>query len=78
MSALTRIFNNQIYNSTIVGYQKIAPGTITGSLLSSNVTVPGDLLIAGNLFVLGSSAYTTIARDVCYLLLVPINAIHYC
>ena len=61
MSALTRILNNQITNSTIIASQKIADGTITGSLFSSNVTVPGDFLITGNLFVLGSSAYTTIA-----------------
>ena len=67
MSALTRIFNNQIYNATIVASQKIAPGTITGSLFSSNVTVPGDLLIAGNLFVLGTSAYTTIASTNTYV-----------
>jgi hypothetical protein len=61
MSVLTRIKNNQIVNSTIIASQKIAAGTITGSLFSSNVTVPGDLLISGNLFVLGTSAYTTIA-----------------
>jgi hypothetical protein len=67
MSALTRIFNNQIYNATIVGFQKIAPGTLTGSLFASNVTVPGDLLISGNLFVLGSSAYTTIASTNTYV-----------
>ncbi len=67
MSALTRIYNNQIYNSTIIGYQKIAAGTITGSLFASNVTVPGDLLIAGNLFVLGTSAYTTIASTNTYV-----------
>jgi len=67
MSALTRILNNQIYDSTIVASQKIAPGTITGSLFSSNVTVPGDLLISGNLFVLGTSAYTTIASTNTYV-----------
>ena len=67
MAALTRILNNQIYNSTIIGYQKIAAGTITGSLFASNVTVPGDLLIAGNLFVLGSSSYTTIASTNTYV-----------
>jgi hypothetical protein len=61
MANLTRILNNQIFNSTIIASQKIAAGTITGSLFSSNVTVPGDLLISGNLFVLGTSAYTTIA-----------------
>ena len=67
MSALTRIFNNQIYNATIVASQKIAPGSITGSLFASNVTVPGDLLIAGNLFVLGSSTTTTIASTNTYV-----------
>jgi hypothetical protein len=67
MAALTRILNNQIYNSTIVGHQKIVPGTLTGSLFASNVTVPGDLLIAGNLFVLGTSAYTAISSTNTYV-----------
>ena len=67
MAALTRILNNQIYNSTIVGYQKIVPGTLTGGLFSSNITVPGDLLIAGNLFVLGTSAYTAISSTNTYV-----------
>jgi hypothetical protein len=67
MPALTRILNNQIYDSTIVASQKIAPGTITGSLFASNVTVPGDFLITGNLFVLGTSAYTTIASTNTYV-----------
>jgi hypothetical protein len=67
MSNLTRIKNNQIVNSTIIASQKIAAGTITGSLFSSNVTVPGDLLISGNLFVLGTSAYTTIASTNTYV-----------
>ena len=67
MSVLTRIKNNQIVNSTIIASQKIAAGTITGSLFSSNVTVPGDLLISGNLFVLGTSAYTTIASTNTYV-----------
>jgi hypothetical protein len=64
---LTRILNNQIYSKTIIASQKIADGTITGSLFSSNVTVPGDLLISGNLFVLGTSAYTTIASTNTYV-----------
>ena len=64
---LTRIFNNQITNSTIVASQKIAAGTITGSLFASNVTVPGDFLITGNLFVLGSSQQTTIASTNTYV-----------
>ena len=65
--ALTRILNNQIYSKTIIASQKIADGTITGSLFSSNVTVPGDFLITGNLFVLGSSSYTTIASTNTYV-----------
>ena len=67
MSSLTRILNNQITNSTIIASQKIAAGTITGSLFASNVTVPGDFLITGNLFVLGTSAYTTIASTNTYV-----------
>lgn len=65
--ALTRILNNQIFNSTIIASQKIAAGSITGTLFASNVTVPGDLLIAGNLFVLGSSQTTTIASTNTYV-----------
>ena len=67
MSALTRIFNNQIYNATIVASQKIAPGSIVGSLFSSNITIPGDLLVSGNLQVLGSSAVTTVASTNTYV-----------
>jgi len=67
MSNLTRILNNQIFSKTIIASQKIADGTITGSLFSSNVTVPGDFLITGNLFVLGTSAYTTIASTNTYV-----------
>ena len=67
MSALTRILNNQIYNQTIIASQKIQPGSITGSLFASNVTVPGDFLITGNLFVLGSSQTTTVASTNTYV-----------
>ena len=67
MANLTRILNNQITNSTIIASQKIAAGTIVGSLFASNVTVPGDLLITGNLFVLGNSVQTTIASTNTYV-----------
>ncbi len=67
MANLTRILNNQIYSKTIIASQKIADGTITGSLFSSNVTVPGDFLITGNLFVLGSSQTTTVASTNTYV-----------
>jgi hypothetical protein len=65
--ALTRILNNQIYNQTIIASQKIAAGSIVGSLFASNITVPGDLLIAGNLFVLGNSVQTTISSTNTYV-----------
>jgi len=67
MANLTRILNNQIYSKTIIASQKIADGTITGPLFASNVTVPGDFLITGNLFVLGSSQTTTIASTNTYV-----------
>ena len=67
MANLTRILNNQIYNQTIIASQKIQPGSITGTLFASNVTVPGDFLITGNLFVLGSSQTTTIASTNTYV-----------
>jgi len=67
MANLTRILNNQIYSKTIIASQKIADGTITGTLFASNVTVPGDFLITGNLFVLGSSQTTTIASTNTYV-----------
>lgn len=60
-SALTRILNNQILDATIVANQKIKPGTITGTLFNSNITVTSDFLITGNLTVLGASTTTTVA-----------------
>lgn len=51
--AVTRIKNNQITDSTIT-YQKIATGTLVGSLfnanlsLNSNVTITGNLTVGGN------------------------------
>jgi len=65
--ALTRILNNQIYSKTIIASQKIADGSITGTLFASNVTVPGDFLITGNLVVLGNSTQTTIASTNTYV-----------
>jgi hypothetical protein len=64
---LTRILNNQIYAGTIIASQKIAAGTITGSLFASNITIPGDVLISGNLFVTGNSVQTTIASTNTYV-----------
>ena len=61
MSVLTRIKNNQITDSTILANTKIVPGSITGALFNSNITVTSDFLITGNLTVLGNSTVTTVA-----------------
>ena len=61
MTALTRIKNNQIYDSTIYANAKIVPGSIVGTLFNSNITVTSDFLITGNLTVLGNSTVTTVA-----------------
>lgn len=51
--AVTRIKNNQITDSTITA-QKIASGTLVGSLFApdltfnSNVTITGNLALTGN------------------------------
>ena len=57
--AVTRIKNNQITDSTIT-YQKIASGTLVGSLfnadlsLNSNVTITGNLSVSGNTTTINS------------------------
>jgi len=61
MSNLTRIKNNQITDSTIWANAKIVPGSIVGSLFSSNITVTSDFVITGNLYVAGASTYLTVA-----------------
>jgi hypothetical protein len=61
MSVLTRIKNNQITDGTIWANAKIIPGSIVGSLFSSNITVTSDFTITGNLTVQGSSTYLTVA-----------------
>ena len=61
MSNLTRIKNNQITDSTIWANAKIIPGSIVGSLFSSNITVTSDFVITGNLYVAGASTYLTVA-----------------
>jgi hypothetical protein len=61
MSVLTRIKNNQITDSTILANTKIVPGSITGALFNSNITVTSDFLITGNLTVLGNSTVSTVA-----------------
>ena len=56
--SITRIQNNQITDSTIIGYSKIQAGTLTGNLFSaSGVTFNSNVFINGNLF-LGNTGNT--------------------
>lgn len=52
--AVTRIKNNQITDSTIT-YQKIAAGTLVGSLFNANLTLNSNVSIVGNLQVSGNT-----------------------
>ena len=54
MANLTRIQNNQIYDSTIQAQSKIATGSITGNLLATNLTLNSNVTILGNLTVANS------------------------
>ena len=64
---LTRIKNNQITDATIWANAKIIPGSIVGSLFSSNITVTSDFVITGNLTVQGASTYLTVASTNTYV-----------
>ena len=64
---LTRIYNNQIANGTIWANAKIVPGSIVGSLFNSNLVTTSDITIGGNLTVLGTSQYATIASTNTYV-----------
>ena len=52
--AVTRIKNNQITDSTIT-YQKIASGTLVGSLFNANLSLNSNVTITGNLTVTGNT-----------------------
>ena len=52
--AVTRIKNNQITDSTIT-YQKIASGTLVGSLFNANLALNSNVTITGNLTVTGNT-----------------------
>ena len=52
--AVTRIKNNQITDSTIT-FQKIASGTLVGSLFNANLTLNSNVSINGNLSVAGNT-----------------------
>jgi len=66
-SALTRIKNNQIFDSTIYANAKIVPGSIVGSLFNANLTMTSDVTITGNLTVQGASTYLTVASTNTYV-----------
>ena len=55
MAALTRIRNNQVYNSDINASAKIVPGSITGGLFAPAITYTGNLTVS-NLFVYGNTS----------------------
>ena len=65
--AVTRIKNNQITDSTIFANNKVAAGSIVGSLFASNLTMTSDVLITGNLQVQGSTSYSTLASTNTYV-----------
>ena len=51
----TRIKNNQITDSTITA-QKIASGTLTGSLFAADLTLSSNVTISGNLSISGTTS----------------------
>lgn len=53
--AATRILNNQIYNKTIFANNKIADGTITGTLFNANLVIQSNITLTGNLTVQGNT-----------------------
>jgi len=63
--AVTRIQNNQIYDSTINAAVKLAPGTLTGNIFAPTVTVNSNVTITGNLVV--SGAYETVSATNTYI-----------
>ena len=56
MANITRIKNNQITDANVVAYAKMTPGTITGNLISSTLTMSSNVTIIGNLNVTGNTA----------------------
>jgi len=58
--SITRIQNNQITDSTIVGYSKLQAGSLTGNLFAPTVTLNSNVTINGNLFLANTGNTTTI------------------
>jgi hypothetical protein len=63
--AVTRIQNNQIYDSTINAAVKVAPGSLTGNLFAPTVTINSNVTVTGNLTVSGS--YETVSATNTYI-----------
>jgi hypothetical protein len=65
--AATRIKNNQITDSTIIGSAKIVPGTLVSSLFASNLTLQSNITVTGNFTVQGNtttvSSINTLVND---------------
>ena len=58
--SITRIQNNQITDSTIVGYAKIGTGSLTGNLFAPSITLNSNVTINGNLFLSNTGNVTTL------------------
>ena len=67
MASITRIQNNQITDSTILGYAKIASQSLTGNLFAPSLTLAGNLTILGNLFLSNTGNTTTINSTNTYI-----------
>lgn len=65
--SITRIQNNQITDTTIVGYAKINPGTLTGNLFNQNLTLNSNVTINGNLFLSNTGNTLTINATNTYI-----------
>ena len=58
--SITRIQNNQITDSTIIGSAKISPGSLTGALFAPSLTFNSNIVINGNLTLGNTSNVTTL------------------
>ena len=65
--SITRIQNNQITDSTIVGYAKLQSGSLTGNLFASTLTINSNVTINGNLFLSNTGNTTTINATNTYI-----------
>jgi len=65
--SITRIQNNQITDSTIVGYAKIGSGSLTGNLFAPSITLNSNVTINGNLFLSNTGNATTINATNTYI-----------